>query len=460
MSPRFPRVEALLGGSLEQVTYTQLASLVGNPDAREDEDLDYKAAHYNADQAGRTELAKDVAALANGIGGVLVLGLAEDRRTSIPGAATVVELTDGKLRQIRQAIASNLRPTPRIELFTKPDQPGSHQGILLIAVPRSLDAPHAVLEQHRLAYPRRNGSTTAWLTEAEIATAYRRRFEQLADRTDRISRIDHDVEETAERMEGSSFLEYSDPLLTVSLVPDIPGDMVIDHASVQRVSAQELAAIPLLGRTAATFCGATVGARRVVLFDDRPPRYIAELHSDGSGAWAARTPMLGISTDGSNTWPYGADTDSIVTLVLSALRHLAQHAVTRTGAAGTAALRVRLESQTPIGGDPMRLPSLPRTRAIHLAHEALVPQETGVRVGTTAHRSAVGYAHALLNDLADGGIGLVQSASLLIGDLFQHYGLAEPAQLSRDGSIIASGWSEPERTQISTWAEHASVPAI
>ncbi|QIY68887.1 helix-turn-helix domain-containing protein [Streptomyces sp. RLB1-33] len=458
MSPRFPRVEALLGGSLEQVTYSQFASLVGNPDAKEDEDLDYKAAHYSADQAGRTELAKDVAALANGIGGVLVLGFAEDRRTSIPSAVTPVELTDGKLRQIRQAIASNLRPTPRIELLTKPDQPGSHQGILLIAVPRSLDAPHAVVEQTRLAYPRRNGSTTTWLTEAEIATAYRRRFEQLADRRDRIARIDHDVEGAAERLVEGGRLEEGDPLLTVSLVPDIPGDMVIDHASVQRVSTQELAAIPLLGRTTSTFCGAMVGARRIVLFDDRPPRYIAELHSDGSGAWAARTPMLGISQDDSNTWPYGADTDSIVTLVLSALRHLAQHAVTRTGAAGTAALRVRLESQTPVGGGPMRLPNLPRTRAIHLAHEALVPQEMGVRVSATAHRSAVGYAHALLNDLADGGIGLVQSASLLISDLFQHYGLAEPAQISRDGSIIASGWSEPERTRISTWAQQVSVP--
>ncbi|MCX4427022.1 AlbA family DNA-binding domain-containing protein [Streptomyces mirabilis] len=458
MSPRFPRVEALLGGSLEQVTYAQLASLVGNPDAREDEDLDYKGPHYSADQAGRAELAKDVAALANGIGGVLVLGLAEDRRTSIPNAVTPVELTDGKARQIRQTIASNLRPTPRIELFPKHDQPGSIQGILLIAVPRSLDAPHAIVEQTRLAYPRRNGSTTAWLTEAEIATAYRRRFEQLADRTDRISRIDHDVEETAERLEGRSFLEAGDPLLTVSLVPDIPGDMVIDHASVQRVSTQELAAVPLLGRTAATFYSSMVGARRIVLFDDRPPRYVAELHSDGSGAWAARTPLLGIAQDDSNTWPYGADTDSIVTLVLSALRHLAQHAVTRTGAAGTAALRVRLESQTPIGGGPMRLPNLPRTREIHLAHEALVPQETGVRASATAHRSAGGHAHALLNDLADGGIGLVQAASLLISDLFQHYGLAEPPQISRDGSIIASGWSEPERTQISTWAQQVSVP--
>ncbi|MEV6809718.1 hypothetical protein [Streptomyces sp. NPDC051132] len=93
-----------------------------------------------------------------------------------------------------------------------------------------------------------------------------------------------------------------------------------------------------------------------------------------------------------------------------------------------------------------------------LAREALVPQATGVQVGATAHRSALGHAHALLNDLADGGIGLVQAASLLISDLFQHYGLAEPPQISRGGSIITSGWSEPERTRISTWVQQVSVP--
>ncbi|MFE3409627.1 hypothetical protein ACFXMT_15230 [Streptomyces mirabilis] len=105
----------------------------------------------------------------------------------------------------------------------------------------------------------------------------------------------------------------------------------------------------------------------------------------------------------------------------------------------------------------MRLPNAPRAQAIHLAHEVLVPQERGVRVSTTAHRSAVGQAHALLNDLADGGTGLVQSASLLISDLFQHYGLAEPAQISRAGSIIASGWSESERARIIAWAQQVSV---
>jgi pimeloyl-ACP methyl ester carboxylesterase len=159
VAPRFHRVEAIFGGPLGQVTYADLAELVGNPDAAEGEDLDFKAAHYSPER--KTELAKDVAALANTIGGVLVIGLADDRKSRVPTAAVPVELTDGRLRQIRQTLASNLRPTPRIKLIPKQDSPGSNEGILLIAVGRSLDAPHAVIEDHRMSYPC-TAATPSW----------------------------------------------------------------------------------------------------------------------------------------------------------------------------------------------------------------------------------------------------------------------------------------------------------
>jgi len=147
VAPRFHRVEAIFGGPLGQVTYADLAELVGNPDAAEGEDLDFKAAHYSPEK--KTELAKDFAALANTIGGVLVIGLADDRKSRVPTAAVPVELTDGRLRQIRQTLASNLRPTPRIELIPKQDSPGSNEGILLIAVGRSL--PGLARSGHRRA---------------------------------------------------------------------------------------------------------------------------------------------------------------------------------------------------------------------------------------------------------------------------------------------------------------------
>lgn len=456
MPTRFHRIEALFGGPLDQITFAQLAALVGNTDACESDDLDYKATHYEADK--KTELAKDVAAMANTIGGVLVLGLADDRKSRCPTAVVPVELTDGRLRQIRATVASRVRPTPRIELIAKEDAPGSNKGILLIAVPRSLDAPHAVEEEKLLFYPRRDGDTTPRMTEAEVATAYRRRFQQLAEREQRITDVDNDIDDTVDRLAPDHGLRHDEEaLLTVSLVPDIPGEMIIDNRALQRVSSQELSRIQLIGRGNASFGQTTVGPRRIVLFDQQPARFIAELHSDGSGAWAATLPAQHVEPTDHDPWTRGTDTDDIVTIVMSALRHIAQHAVTRTGASGTVALRVQLQSRTR-SHSPILLAGAPQQQAMHLTHERTVPgSSTAVRAGRTANRSATGHTHALLDDLADGGTALVQAASLLLGDLFQHYGLAEAPQISHDGTINPTAWAEPERTRITTWAQQAGI---
>ncbi|MFD5559046.1 AlbA family DNA-binding domain-containing protein [Kitasatospora griseola] len=458
MAARFHRIEALFGGRLDQITFTQLAGLVGNTDAFEDEDLDYKSIHYAPDK--KAELAKDVAAMANTIGGVLVLGLAEDRKSRCPSAVVPVELTDGRLRQIRATVASNLRPAPRIELIAKEDSPGSNQGILLIAVPRSPDAPHAVIEHnqdHRLAYPYRDGDTTRWLTEAQVATSYRRRFQELTERGDRLTRVDNDIEDTTDDLARSFHRVGGHALLTVSLVPDVPGDMVVDNRTIRTVTEQELRAAPLIGRTSAPFTQTRVGHRRIILLDHgQPPDFVAELHGDGSGAWAVSVPTWPLTTNEANPWGHGADTDAIVALVLSALCHLAHHAVTRTGASGTTALRARLISRTRTDS-PILLPATPRWQALHLAHQRLSGHQSGIQVGTTAHRIAIGQAHTLLDDLADEGPPLLQAASLLIGDLFQHYGIAEAPQLTRGGTLNAAAWAEPERTRITTWARQAAI---
>jgi hypothetical protein len=64
MVTRLRRLESLLGRRLDDVDYNGIAGLVGNTEAAESEDLDYKQAHYSADDKGREELAKDVASFA------------------------------------------------------------------------------------------------------------------------------------------------------------------------------------------------------------------------------------------------------------------------------------------------------------------------------------------------------------------------------------------------------------
>ncbi len=94
MVMRSRRLEDLLGARLDDLSYHDIESLVGNPEATEAEDLDYKRDHYESSDKGKEELAKDVAALANHRGGVLILGMAEAKGCRAwPAASTSMTTT-------------------------------------------------------------------------------------------------------------------------------------------------------------------------------------------------------------------------------------------------------------------------------------------------------------------------------------------------------------------------------
>jgi hypothetical protein len=67
-------------------------------------------------------------------------------------------------------------PLPVFDVVRVEDPARPGHGLVLIAVPRSQLAPHAVIVNDGLRYPRRNGATTRYLSEPEVAAAYRERF--------------------------------------------------------------------------------------------------------------------------------------------------------------------------------------------------------------------------------------------------------------------------------------------
>ncbi|MEU0570432.1 hypothetical protein ABZ297_34285 [Nonomuraea sp. NPDC005983] len=64
---------------------------------------------------------------------------------------------------------------------------------------------------------------------------------------------------------------------------------------------------------------------------------------------------------------------------------------------------------------------------------------------------------AWLDDLADDGQPLARATAQLTGDLFQTYGIAENAQIRRDGSVNAYAWGAHWEA-IKTWVEAAGIP--
>jgi len=157
----------------------------------EDADLDWKAKlpDFSSDDA-RLELCKDVAAMANTRGGLVVYGVREN--ASRAEARVNVDVLESTQERLRQSLYLFLRPFVtdiRVLVAEDPTAPGF--GVLALLVGRSPDAPHQVGRDglDRIRFPYRDGATTKFMREHEIARAYSHRFDGRADAQTRINAI-------------------------------------------------------------------------------------------------------------------------------------------------------------------------------------------------------------------------------------------------------------------------------
>ncbi|MCY0958131.1 helix-turn-helix domain-containing protein [Streptomyces sp. H27-H5] len=456
MSFRSRRLEALFGGPLSESTYEQIASLVGVEEAAEAEDLDYKQQLAAADPKGKEELAKDVCAFANHIGGVLVVGLAEAR--GVPSKAMDIDLSDAHLRHLEQVVGSSTAPAVRYETYQLHNPADHGRGFLIIAVPRSPQGPHAVITpptkptEKALRYPRRSGSRTNWLTETDIATAYHQRFTASASRASRLQ----DVER-----EGLAALPASNqPQLLVTVTPEVPGDMTITRETYNRYQRDLIAASPYLGDGDSFFSRVLVGSRRLIATSGQPDGYgyqHCELHRDGSGIWAYGIGAGAATAD--NEEFHFANLDAVVYELLSALAFLGAHARDRSGATGTALVKAALVEAPhthPYGPPRPQLAPLLPFRIDQTDIHASRRSQLSIRMCPYADAEAV----ALVDDLADAGVPLVQTAAHIANELVQAFGIVEAAPITHDGSVNAAAWTTYYKARIGSWAEARQIRFI
>jgi hypothetical protein len=113
---------------------------------------------------------------------------------------------------------------------------GSGEGYVLIAVPGSAIAPHAVRVTNRPQYSfaRRVGRTTAWLDESEIAALYRDRFRLAEEHRDRVEKVLLHGEQWMRQIG----LVVDDRIgLEMALVPSGPAERFVDVAHVSGLTA-------------------------------------------------------------------------------------------------------------------------------------------------------------------------------------------------------------------------------
>ncbi|MGW2612710.1 AlbA family DNA-binding domain-containing protein [Streptomyces mirabilis] len=438
------RLRTLLGCAPQDATFEHFEQLLHNDQAVEGPDLDYKGTLYGSGTEAAGELAKDVAALANASGGTLVLGMWEDKATSAPKAFNPLPLTDRLRKDYREWLALRLDPPVQcdIRFVAKCVENGTPKGLVIISVPSSGQAPHAVvgsadLRDGTLRFPVRNDNTTTFMNLAYVKRALAAAEYQAASRRDVLEKAESEV--FADRIErGGERL-----MLTVTLVPDLPGFYPIDSATFSAFRGHPLTMdLPFLRVPLQRF---GVGPRRFTATDAaRRPRNVAHFRGDGSAAWAVEGPA--VPAFPSNSYSDGTEpawhVDRVVLLVLTVMQHLTQHA-RRAAVSGTASLRVRLNS----ADGPQKL-------ATELDRSA--PHD----IGTGELEIAIGESSLLLEDAGSGERELVRAAAAALADLFQNFGVVEAEQLTLDGQINLNGWAHRYREHISTWAARGGVEIL
>jgi hypothetical protein len=270
-----------MGTDLETISETDLENLTSARVA-EDQDIDFKQANYNKGPGGNYELSKDIASLANHLGGLILIGIRETDGQA--EELTPIETDESIELRIRETVASWVFPMPQgvqvrqLESAQYPDR-----SYYLIAVPRSSEAPHGVVDKpgdprRKMCWPIRNGTSTRYLHETELAIRYRDRFTILQRQVDRLEKV-HEL--GASRREPGQIVNVT---FDIALVPTSPGSRPLDGtesgslASFLEVAHWSFQALALCG------VGTQVTPRRRrIRVETGSSRF--EFHSDGS-AWA------------------------------------------------------------------------------------------------------------------------------------------------------------------------------
>ncbi|NKF31748.1 ATP-binding protein, partial [Pseudomonas sp. BGM005] len=130
----------------------------------EADDLDWKRDLPPTKGLSATDFPKDVAAMANSGGGVIVYGVEEEQKRAI-ARRDVGELSENHERTLRAAAYGAI--TPPVFVASHTFENAGKRGVAVV-VPASVDGPHLIFKEKFFGAPLRNDADTEWMKEREI----------------------------------------------------------------------------------------------------------------------------------------------------------------------------------------------------------------------------------------------------------------------------------------------------
>jgi hypothetical protein len=141
----------------------------------ESDDLDWKSELPPKKGLSQTDFPKDVAAMANGAGGVIVYGVHETQKAAT-GRVDAGDFDESWERALRSAAITAISP-PVFGLNVHRLGPEGSRAVV-VEVPAGVDGPHLIYRNEYFGAPIRNDADTVWMKERQIEAMYRARFDE------------------------------------------------------------------------------------------------------------------------------------------------------------------------------------------------------------------------------------------------------------------------------------------
>jgi hypothetical protein len=156
----------------------------------ETDDLDWKKQPPAEKDLAQSDIVKDIAAMANSGGGLIIFGMDEDQKKATY-RIDVGDVTESYERTLRRVAVNGIHP-PVFNL-------GVHRlGIeprcaLAVVVPASFDVPHLIYRGDYFGAPIRNNADTEWMKERQLEAMYRMRLDDRRNAGEALTRLYSEV---------------------------------------------------------------------------------------------------------------------------------------------------------------------------------------------------------------------------------------------------------------------------
>lgn len=203
----FTALHRALGHQPGPLTNEMLEDAVARGVAEAD-DLDWKDRAPAHRDLAQSDTVKDIAAMANSGGGLIVFGVEEIEKRATR-RRDVGELGENYVRTLCRVAVSGIQP-PVFNLDVRQLGESSARALAVI-VPASTDVPHLIYRNEYFGATIRNNADTEWMKERQLESMYRARLEQRRNSTDALDHLYREIADGQTHPAPACFIAVARP---------------------------------------------------------------------------------------------------------------------------------------------------------------------------------------------------------------------------------------------------------